>query len=129
MKCLFSFIVAFAMVMEIVGSKEEVGAVTKSSALEETDNNVYYRVDFSGPLCLLGLLPHLAGQPHQHPLCRRRGKNFTFFWSFFNPGFFFKVAASFVAWLFPNWRDLELAVGLVFVRITFVIGEVIIGID
>ena len=41
MKCLFSFIVAFAMVMEIVGSKEEVGVVTKSSALEETDNNVY----------------------------------------------------------------------------------------
>ena len=75
MICLFSFIVAFAMVMEIVGSKEEVGAVTKSSALEETDNNVYYRVDFSGPLCLLGLLPHLAGQPHQHPLCHRRGKN------------------------------------------------------
>ena len=55
---------------------------------------------------------------------------FTFFWSFFNPGFFFKVAASFVAWLFPNWRDLELAVGLVLIRITFVIGEVIIvGID
>ena len=26
------------MVMEIVGSKEEVGVVTKSSALEETDN-------------------------------------------------------------------------------------------
>ena len=28
------------MVMEIVGSKEEVGAVTKSSALKETDSNV-----------------------------------------------------------------------------------------
>ena len=40
------------------------------------------------------------------------------------------MAASFVAWLFPNWRDLELAVGLVLIRIIFVIIElIIVGID
>ena len=37
------------MVMEIVGSKEEVGAVTKSSALEETDNNVSNNLIFQVP--------------------------------------------------------------------------------
>jgi hypothetical protein len=67
------------MVMEIVGSKEEVGAVTKSSALEENGQECVYQLDCSGPLRLLGLLPHLAGKPHERPLCHRRGKSFFFF--------------------------------------------------
>ena len=41
--------------------------------------------------------------------------------SFFNPGFFFKVLTSFAAMALPNWRDLELAVGLVHIGFAFAI--------
>ena len=83
--------------MEIVGSKEEVRLYKVQRNRQQCES--------SGSLRLLGLLPHItgdkvqctsqkqcefSGQPCQHPLCHRRGKNFTFFWPhwcfLFNPG-------------------------------------------
>ena len=83
--------------MEIVGSQEEVRLYKVQRNRQQCES--------SGSLRLLGLLPHItgdkvqctskkqcefSGQPCQHPLCHRRGKNFTFFWPhwcfLFNPG-------------------------------------------
>ena len=68
------------MALEIVGSKEEVR--------KDVWRN-WEQCKFSGSLHLLGLLLDFAREPHEHPLCHRRGK--TFFWSFFlfQPWFLF----------------------------------------
>ena len=78
MKCLFSFIVAFAMVMEIVGSKEEVGAVTKSSALEETDNNVSNNLIFQVPCVYWVSYLTLQGNLINIPFAIGEAKTFVF---------------------------------------------------
>ena len=94
---------------------EQRGGEKKASEEEESGQ----KSEFPGSLRLLGLLPHLAGQPHQHPLCHRRGKSFTFHLIIFpfQPEFLFQMLTSVAAVALPNWRHLELAVGLVLIKI------------
>ena len=51
------------MVMEIVGSREEVRAVTKSSALQETNNNVIFQVPYLYWVSYLTLQGNLMNIP------------------------------------------------------------------
>ena len=64
----------------------------------------------TGANLLLGNFRHADGQPRKHPFCHRRGGNFENF-HFLN--FFVKTITSFAAMALPNWRHLELAIGLV----------------
>ena len=86
------------MVMEIVGSKEEVGAVTKSSALEETDNNVSTNLIVQVPCVYWVSYLTLQGNLMNVPFAIGEAKAFS---SFDQIYFSFSTLVPFLRWQPP----------------------------
>ena len=86
------------MVMEIVGSKEEVGDVTKSSALEETDNNVSNNLIVQVPCVYWVSFLTLQGNLMNVPFAIGEAKAFS---SFDQIDFSFSTLVFFSRWRPP----------------------------
>ena len=98
------------MVMEIVGSKEEV---RKRLQRKKADKKVNLQV----PCVYWVSFLTLQGNLINIPFAIGEAKAFHLIIFPFQPEFLFQMLTSVAAVALPNWRHLELAVGLVLIKI------------